>query len=164
MASPKAIATLSAMLARALGHAIPAEALEVWEAVLKPIPDDLALNATMDVLRNTTGCFAVAPGAVYQAALERLSERYPSEGEAWELVRQVNRGERTREDLPMPVRIAAEQIGWFALREAAADDVATRAHFIQFYREARRQVVSQDALGKPKQEALKEGAHDGLRD
>jgi len=157
MASPKAIATLSAMLARALGHAIPAEALEVWEAVLKPIPDDLALNATMDVLRNTTGCFAVAPGAVYQAALERLSERYPGEGEAWELVRQVNRGERARENLPMPVRIAAAQIGWFALREAAVDDVATRAHFIQFYREARRRAVNQEALGKPEQEALEGG-------
>jgi len=157
MASPKAIATLSAMLARALGHAIPAEALEVWEAVLKPIPDDLALSAAMDVLRNTTGCFAVAPGAVYQAALERLSERYPSEGEAWELVRQVNRGERAREDLPMPVRVAAEQVGWFALREAAVDDVATRAHFLQFYREARRRMVGREVLGKPEQEALKEG-------
>jgi len=157
MASPKAIATLSAMLARALGHAIPAEALEVWEAVLKPIPDDLALSAAMDVLRNTTGCFAVAPGAVYQAALERLSERYPSEGEAWELVRQVVRGERTVEALPMPVRKAADQVGWFSLREVSVDDGVTRAHFLQFYREARRQTVNREALGKPEQEALKEG-------
>jgi len=157
MASPKAIATLSAMLARALGHAIPAEALEVWEAVLKPIPDDLALSATMDVLRNTTGCFAVAPGAVYQAALERLSERYPSEGEAWKLVRQVNRGERAREDLPMPVRIAAEQVGWFALREATVDDVATRAHFLQFYREARRRSMAQEMLAGPQRMMIEEG-------
>ena len=143
MANRETIAKISVLLGAALGHAIPKEALPVWEMVLEPIADDIALQATLEVLREAKACFAVAPGAVYTKALELLEVDYPTEGEAWEMIRAVVRGDMMRAGLPEPVRAAADQIGWATLREWDVTDGATRAHFLQFYRAARLKTVKE---------------------
>jgi len=154
MASRKALATIIKLLEHTTTKPVPEESWDTWLRVLAPLDDDLAVEAAMRVVRHTTKPFAVPPGAIFTAAEEILAERYPSEGEAWELARQVARGERTLADLPLPVRRAAEQVGLFALREVLVGDGTTRAHFLQFYREARRQTVNREALGKLEQRAI----------
>jgi len=157
MASRAALATIFKLLAYTTTKAVSSENWDTWLRVLAPLGDELAVEAAMRVVRHTTKPFAVPPGAIFTAAEEILAERYPSDGEAWELVRQVVRGERTVEVLPMPVRKAVDQVGWFSLREVSVDDGVTRAHFLQFYREARRRMVGREVLEKPEQEALREG-------
>jgi len=158
MASRAALATIIKLLEHTTTKPVPEENWDTWLRVLAPLDDELAVEAAMRVVRHTTKPFAVPPGAIFTAAEELLAERYPSEGDAWELIRQVVRGERTVDALPMPVRKAADQVGWFSLREVSVDDGVTRAHFLQFYREVRRQMVGREVLGKPEQEALREGA------
>jgi len=157
MASRKALATIIKLLEHTTTKPVPEENWDTWLRVLGPLDDELAVEAAMRVVRHTTKPFAVPPGAIFVAAEEILAERYPSEGNAWELARQVARGERTLADLPLPVQRAAEQVGLFALREVLVGDGTTRAHFLHFYQEERRRMVGQEVLGKPEQRAITEG-------
>ena len=143
MITRKGLATISALFGRTIGKAIPKENLEGWEVVLSPLPDDLAVQAAMDVLRTKTDTFDIPPGAVYQAAMKILDQKQPSEGDAWRMVRERLAGNLDREDLPVAVARAAEQVGWQALREITVNDSWTRRDFLSFYRETIRRTAEQ---------------------
>lgn len=156
MASNAILGKISAILGVALGHPIPAEAIPVWRVALEPIPDYLAEQAALEVIRETKQCFAVAPGAVYSKALEIIKGNLPTGGEAWEMVRSVLRGEKRRSDLPEGVASAAEEIGWRTLDNMMVGDVATRAHFLRFYEEQSGKEAQRlmNALADTQREAL----------
>jgi len=148
MASRKAVATIAKLLEQTTTKAVPVENFDTWMRVLDPLDDDLAIAAAMRVVRHTTKPFPVPPGAIWVAAEEILSEQFPSDGEAWRLAveaAKVNPAERDK--LPRPVEAAAEQVGWWMLRDTTSPET-TRAHYMQFYREALRRGIGAMALGR----------------
>ena len=86
MASRKAILVISKILQHTVAKPIPEDSLEMWQTVLAPLSDDLAMAAAMRVARTARKCFAVAPGAIYQMALEILREVSPNPGAAWAML------------------------------------------------------------------------------
>ena len=140
MASKKAIAVLSGWFECLLGKPIDQKAVKMWQQILSPFSDQLIEAATMRFLREEKHCYQVAPGAIYQAALEILREEFPSPGEAWRVLCKTldemakiydeSRWEGFKE-LPEPVKEAARQVGIPDLveRRSAAD----RARFLEFY-------------------------------
>lgn len=169
MASEKAIAVISKLLEHTTTKPIPEGNLDTWVKVLEPLEDELAVAATLRVVRSETKPFAVPPGAIYQAALAILREKHPSSGEAWAMVNKAITYAASREGmwdgerfaeihaLPDMVREAAEQTGIMAMVHGS-NPTADRARFLEFYRE----VVNQRARGMlalsdARQEALKKG-------
>jgi hypothetical protein len=162
MATSVALGKISSMLASAIDRPIKPEAMPAWKMVLDSLPDALAIEAACALLKETKECFPVAPGAVYQAAMKILNQRQPSEGEAWRLALERAEGHLDRGDVPFTVAQAAEQIGWRTLQEVTIDDSTTRAHFLNFYREAmartgEKRLAEFAAIGRgPARESLSE--------
>jgi len=130
MASPEAIAAVATYLQKTIGETIPRDELDGWGDVLEPIRDDgVVIEAVRRVVRTMMYRKLPAPGAIYQAAMEILRERFPSTGEAWQRAR---RGELTSG----PVAVAFERIGAGTMHNLREGDSATRARFLEFYREA----------------------------
>lgn len=136
MASKQAVATISKLLEHTTTKPIPEDNLDTWVKVLEPLDDDLAVAAALRVVRRETKTFAVPPGAVFVAARELLRERYPSEGEAWQMARGIADGSKPPPDAGVgPFLEALDQVGRRQVREIAIDDFSTRALFLRFYRE-----------------------------
>jgi len=129
MASRESITGIAAYLHKTLGETIPSNELDGWADVLSPIPDSVALEAVRCLVRTLTYRKLPAPGAIYQAALGIMRERFPSMGEAWELA-------RCGTDMPGPVRVAYDRIGAGTMMNLREGDGSTRARFLDFYREA----------------------------
>jgi hypothetical protein len=163
MASKKAIGVISKLLEHTTTKPIPEDSLETWVLILEPLSDDLALKAAMRVARATRRCFAVAPGAIYQTALEILREGLPTPGEAWRMLgvaldRVADRkGWLTFDKLPESIQEAAKQVG---VRGMVNGDhlMADRARFIEFYRVITdRKAEARLALPSSAQDAITEG-------
>ena len=154
MASREMIGKISAFLGLALGHTIPPRSLPVWEAVLAPIPDELAERAAMAVVRKTAATFPPAPGAIYQAALEILGEEELSPGEAWQVVLEAIRNNRLDKLTGIVAAVADQLGGWRTLDELRAGDTTTRAHFLQLYREQKARAIRREVLPAAQMEAL----------
>lgn len=133
MATKTAIIAIIASL-NTLGADIPPEAASLWKEVLAPIDDALLRAAFTRFLREHKWGPRIMPGALYQAAMSIQREQFPSPGAAWEMARAFVRGEGKVSS--GPVATACEQIGWMALNDLRVDDVATRARFLEFYRDA----------------------------
>ena len=86
MASRKAILVISKVLEHTVAKPIPEDSLEMWQTVLAPLSDDLAMAAAMRVAQTARKCFAVAPGAIYQTALEIIRDDSPNPGAAWAML------------------------------------------------------------------------------
>jgi hypothetical protein len=151
MASRKAILVISKVLEHTVAKPIPEDSLEMWQTVLAPLSDDLAMAAAMRVARTARKCFAVAPGAIYQMALEILREDSPNPGAAWAMVNAALEKVEGREgwgdfvDLPDAIQAAAKQVGIPGLM-GGMHVMADRARFLEFYgviteRQAKAQLV-----------------------
>jgi len=142
MASKEMIGKISAFLGLALGHTIPPQSLPIWKEVLNPIPDELAERAAMEVVRKTTACFAPAPGAIYQAALDILAREELAPGEAWQQILEVIRDTRAADEVSGIAAAVVDQLGgWRTLYDLRTGDTTTRAHFLQLYREQKARVI-----------------------
>ena len=163
MASKKAIGVISKLLEHTTTKPIPEDSLETWVLILEPLSDGLALKAAMRVARAERRCFAVAPGAIYQTALEILRESLPTPGEAWAMLGAALDKVADREgwdafnELPESIQEAAQQVG---VRGMVNGDhlMADRARFLEFYRVITdRQAEARLALPSSAQDAITEG-------
>jgi len=166
MASEQTIGKISAFLGLALGHAIPPASLPIWKEILSPIPDALAEQAAMEVVRKTTACFPPAPGAVYQMALDIIREELPSPGAAWAVLgvaldAVANKGGwNVFYKLPESIKEAARQVG---LRGMVNGNhlMSDRARFLEFYRVIiDQQAEARLALPASTRDALTEGENE----
>ena len=138
MASRKAILVISKILQHTVAKPIPEDSLEMWQTVLAPLSDDLAMAAAMRVARTARKCFAVAPGAIYQMALEIIREDSPNPGAAWAMLNaaleEVDAGAGWGEfhALPSEIQAAAKQVGIPGLM-GGMHVMADRARFLEFY-------------------------------
>jgi len=138
MASRKAILVISKVLQHTVAKPIPEDSLEMWQTVLAPLSDDMAMAAAMRVARTARKCFAVAPGAIYQAALEIIREDSPNPGAAWAMVgaalEEVDAGAGWGDfqALPVVIQTAAKQVGVPGLL-GGNHMMADRARFLEFY-------------------------------
>jgi len=162
MASRKAILVISKVLEHTVAKPIPEDSLEMWQTVLAPLSDDLAMAAAMRVARTARKCFAVAPGAIYQTALEILREDSPNPGAAWAMLNaaleEVDAGEGWGDfqALPAEIQESAKQVGIPGLM-GGMHVMADRARFLEFYGViTERQAKAQLALPASTREALSE--------
>jgi len=138
MASRKAITVISKILEHTVAKPIPEDSLEMWQTVLAPLSDDLAMAAAMRVARTARKCFAVAPGAIYRSALEIIREDSPNPGAAWAMLNaaleEVDAGEGWGDfqALPVVIQEAAKQVGVPGLL-GGNHMMADRARFLEFY-------------------------------
>lgn len=138
MASKKAIGVISKLLEQTTTKPIPEDSLDVWVMVLAPLSDELAIAATLQVARTERRSFAVAPGAIYQTALELVKAHALSPGGAWGALGEALDKVANREGwdlfdaLPDEVKRAAKQAGLPGLIDGR-HLVADRARFLEFY-------------------------------
>ena len=138
MASRKAILVISKVLEHTVAKPIPEDSLEMWQTVLAPLSDDLAMAAAMRVARTARKCFAVAPGAIYRSALEIIREDSPNPGAAWAMLNaaleevDAGAGWGDFQALPVVIQTAAKQVGVPGLL-GGNHMMADRARFLQFY-------------------------------
>lgn len=163
MASKKAIIALSKLLESLTGKPIEGNALGIWQTVLAPLSDGLVMAAAMRVARTERKCFAVAPGAIYQAALELLREDSTDPGMAWAMVNaaleNVDAGDGWGEfqALPSEIQEAAKQVGIPGLL-GGKHMMADRARFLEFYKViTARKAEAKLALSTTNNDAITEG-------
>jgi len=138
MASKKAILVISKVLELTTTQPILEDSLEMWVKVLEPLSDELVMKAAMRVVRTVRKCFAVAPGAIYQTALEIIREDLPAPGAAWAMLNaaleKVDAGEGWGDfqALPVVIQTAAKQVGIPGLM-GGMHVMADRARFLEFY-------------------------------
>ena len=138
MASKKAILVISKILEHTTTKPIPEASLEMWSQILEPLSDDLAVTSALRVARTERKCFAVAPGAIYQTALEIIREDSPNPGAAWAMLNaaleevDAGAGWGDFQALPVVIQTAAKQVrvpGLLGGNHMMAD----RARFLEFY-------------------------------
>ena len=138
MASKKAILVISKILEHTTTKPIPEASLEMWSQILEPLSDDLAVTSALRVARTERKCFAVAPGAIYQTALEIIREDSPNPGAAWAMLNAALERVEGREGwgdfvhLPDTIQDAAKQVGLPGLL-GGMHVMADRARFLEFY-------------------------------
>jgi len=166
MASRKAILVISKVLEHTVAKPIPEDSQDMWVTVLAPLSDDLAMAAAMRVARTARKCFAVAPGAIYQAALEIIREDSPNPGAAWAMLNaaleevDAGAGWGDFQALPSEIQEAAKQVGLSGLM-GGMHMVADRARFLQFYDViTERKAKAQLALPANTREVLSGGGSD----
>ena len=138
MASRKAILVISKILEHTTTKPIPEASLEMWSQILEPLSDDLAVTSALRVARTERKCFAVAPGAIYQTALEIIREDSPNPGAAWAMLNaaleevDAGAGWGDFQALPVVIQTAAKQVGVPGLL-GGNHMMADRARFLEFY-------------------------------
>jgi len=157
MASKAAIATISGLLSHTLGQKLVAEQLDIWEIILEPLGDELAVEATKRMIRSRETAHAVGPGAIFAEAKRLAAMRYPTPDEAWRLAVDAAIRQRPKiswDNLPHPVKIVANRIGYSALADLRTDDFTTRAHFLAGYRAFLDRTVEADLAVLPEPDTL----------
>jgi len=162
MASKKAILVISKILEHTTTKPIPEASLEMWSQILEPLSDDLAVTSALRVARTERKCFAVAPGAIYQTALEIIREDSPNPGAAWAMLNaaleevDAGAGWGDFQALPAEIQESAKQVGIPGLM-GGMHVMADRARFLEFYGViTERQAKAQLALPASTREALSE--------
>jgi len=146
MADKKAIATASAIIGKATGYMVPPEALDTWALILKPLPNELLIAATVAACRKAERSLPIPPGAIFSEAMKIVGEQYPTPIEAWRLAYDWSWGDVATDSIRGPILATAHAIGREALRGSPAGDFTTRAHFTAEY-ERQRQRAAEKTLG-----------------
>lgn len=134
--------------------------VRLYVAALRDVPIDELRECVWDLVKTRTFPPTIAEVLAYVAE-RRL--RLPDIAAAWELVQGCIEARKGWNDLPEPVRRAADSVGGpFSIR--ASENIDTlRAHFYNAYREFRAQAMREQvlALGNPRLE--RKAVTDGSR-
>jgi hypothetical protein len=130
--------------------------VRLYVAALRDVPIDELRERVWELIKTRT--FPPTIAEVLQYVAERRAN-LPGVAEAWELVVDTIAAREGWNDLPEPVRRAADNVGGpFAIKTTNNTDTL-RAHFYNAYREFREAAVAETvlALDKPNRRAVTSG-------